>query len=113
MERTPVTPANRLRRQAAELLELANELDRSSAATLSSSDQVATQDDPSRSALLPLKEAAAELGVSYDAARIRASRQRATVKIGDNAFVWRHWLDEQIRNVRCVRSVAEHPHSER
>lgn len=106
-----MTPANRLRRQAAELLSLADELDHASDRK-PSSDQVGTQDQ-SRSALLPLRDAAAELGVTYDAARIRASRKGAVIKVGDRAFVWRHWLDEQIRNVRCVRSVAEHPNSER
>ena len=106
-----MTHAEQLRQHAAELLRLAAELDLASDRKPSSGSVAPL--DQSRSVLLPLREAAAELGVSYDAARIRASRKGAVIKVGDRAFVWRHWLDGQIRNVRCVRSVAEHPNSER
>jgi hypothetical protein len=99
-----VTPADRLRQQAAELLQIAAALDATMAAA---SDSGASESDENFQ-LVSLREASRELGCSYDALRIRAARAHATVSVGSASYVRRHWLSAQIRNVRSVRSVAEH-----
>lgn len=56
------------------------------------------------SSLVSLRDAATALDLSYDATRMRAARENATVRLGERSFVWRTWIDRQL--VRSVRSVA-------
>ena len=50
---------------------------------------------PESSALVPLAEAAAALGISYDATRKAAKRAEKSVRVGRESFVWRTWLEER------------------
>lgn len=66
-------------------------------------------------AFLSLKEAAFRLGLSYDAARVKAKRAGVAVADGRDALVPSDWVDSIVRknpgNVRTC-SVAEHATSE-
>ena len=63
-------------------------------------------DAEARDECVALKEAGRLLNLAYDAMRMRASRNRAIVKVGGAAYVWRSWIQQQPRSE--VRSVAEH-----
>lgn len=107
-------PAERLRKIANELLELADELAAPPMADAGAPIGAPSQD--SRDELVSLKNAAAILRKNYDAMRVLATRKKAIVKVVGAAFVWKTWLLSQqpcaVRNVRFVRSVAEQSASE-
>lgn len=60
---------------------------------------------PQTEGLVSIDEAAARMGLTYDAARQRARRAGELRRFGSRSYVRAEWVEAQ--NVRHVRSVAE------
>jgi hypothetical protein len=103
-----MTPADRLRLEAAELRLRADALDALAADITRASAPDGASSPVERSTWVGLREIATSLGLSYDAARMRVDRAGVGRSIAGQKLAPRSWLDEQRAAVRSVRSLSEH-----